>query len=293
MQHIWTNHQSQPVKIKKFLQSQGFGHRLISDIKHGQGQLLVNRQRVQPTDTLAAEQSITVIVKPEIPDETVVASQLPIQVVFENDNWLVVDKPAGITSIPGPSNQEDTLLNRIKGYLIKQQDEDLRPHLITRLDRFTSGLMLVAKNRVAQSLIAQQVQSHQIDKRYLAIATGRVSPDHQLIDLPIGRVDNSPRRAVMQIGQSARTEYWCEQTNEQWSLLRLKLHTGRTHQIRVHLSNAGHPLLGDQLYGGETQLINRQALHATQLSFIDPFTGEKLTFTSPMPADMCAVLEKS
>lgn len=182
-------------------------------------------------------------------------------------------------------------MNRIKGYLIDQGSKDLRPHFISRLDRFTSGLVLVAKNRLAQSLIANQVEQHLIDKQYWAIVSGQVSEEHGFLSQPIGRVADSPRRAVMNNGQSAKTEYWREQVNDSWTLVRVKLHTGRTHQIRVHFSNIGHPLLGDQLYDGPLELISRQALHAYHIEFVDPFDQQTRMFEAAIPEDMKNVLD--
>lgn len=172
MRYTWTNQGSQPEKIKPFLQALGMGNRLISDIKHGQGQFLINGQTVAPTALVPSGAQLTIIVNPEPVDPAVQVNHQPITVVYEDEHWLVVDKPAGLSSIPGPTNQTDTLLNRIKGYLMEQGADDLRPHLVSRLDRFTSGLVLIAKHRVAHSMIASQVQNHEIDKRYLAIVSG-------------------------------------------------------------------------------------------------------------------------
>ena len=196
----------------------------------------------------------------------------------------MIDKPAGLASVPGPTEQADTALNRVKGYLVAQKSVDLRPHLITRLDRFTSGLLLVAKHRVASSMISQQVEQHQVKKEYLALVSGHLPADHGMIDQPILRVANQAARVVDPAGQAAKTEYWVEQATATHSLVRLRLHSGRTHQIRVHLSWLGNPLVGDHLYGGELDRLDHQALHATTLSFIDPFTQAEVNLISPLPS---------
>ncbi|WP_367342735.1 RluA family pseudouridine synthase [Limosilactobacillus sp.] len=292
MENTWIYRGQDPIKIKKFLQSLGMGHRLFNDIKRGDGQFLVDHRPVRPTTKVLPNQPLTVKVNPESPDPDVAISDKAIDIIFEDDNWLVINKPAGMASIPGPTTGNDTLLNRVKGYLQKSGSEDLRPHLITRLDQGTSGLLLIAKNHVAQSMISQQVQGHKLGKQYLAIVQGRIELDGGTIDQPIARVAGQAQRVIDPSGQAAQTDYQVEQRGNGWTLVRAILKTGRTHQIRVHFSSIGHPLLGDHLYGGSLDQIKRQALHAAHLSFTDPFTLKKLSFDAPMPADMQAILGK-
>lgn len=284
MEATWQYTGTEPVKIKKYLQSLGMGHRLFNDIKKGQGEFLVDHRPVRPTTKILPNQPLTIKVAPEMADPTVQVSSEPLAVVYEDANWLVVDKPAGVTSIPGPTVDNGTVLNRVKGYLEAAGSTDLRPHLITRLDRFTGGLLLVAKHHVASSMISQQVQQHRMLKEYTAIVAGQLSTAHGMIDQPIARRADQVRRVVAADGQPARTEYWVEATGENWSRVRVRLHTGRTHQIRVHFAFIGHPLVGDQLYGGDTSKFDHQLLHASKLSFKDPFSQKQLTFTSALPA---------
>ncbi|HJG50047.1 MAG TPA: RluA family pseudouridine synthase [Limosilactobacillus ingluviei] len=284
MENTWQYRGTEPIKIKRYLQSLGMGHRLFNDIKNGAGEFLVDHRPVRPTTKILPNQPLTVKVTPERPDPTVQVSDGPLQIAYEDANWLVIDKPAGLASVPGPTEQADTALNRVKGYLVAQKSVDLRPHLITRLDRFTSGLLLVAKHRVASSMISQQVEQHQVKKEYLALVSGHLPADHGMIDQPILRVANQAARVVDPAGQAAKTEYWVEQATATHSLVRLRLHSGRTHQIRVHLSWLGNPLVGDHLYGGELDRLDHQALHATTLSFIDPFTQAEVNLISPLPS---------
>lgn len=291
MEYTWHKPDSQAETTKHFLQQKGISHRLISKLKKGQGRLLVDGQDRKPHFQLAQPADVTVIFPPEKEDPSVPASFKPLDILYEDENWLVVDKPAGLTSIPGPSNREDTLVNRVKGHLKQKGVQDLVPHVITRLDRFTSGLVLVAKHRFAQGLINKQVEGHQIKKRYYALVEGSLPHQHGKIDFPLGRIKDSFRRGRDPEGKPALTEYWVkEDFSGRASLVDVCLHTGRTHQIRAHFAGIGHPLLGDELYGGKTDLINRQALHAYSLEFTDPFTQKIKKFKSSILIDIKKVL---
>lgn len=292
MQITWTNQDQVDAGIKQFLGVHGVSHRMYNDLKQS-GTIMVNGNETKLDYKLQVGDKITIIFPPEESDDDVAFSDQPIDVIYEDDNWLVINKPDGLTSVPGPANREDTLVNRIKGYLKQQGAVDLKPHLITRLDRFTSGLVLVAKHRLANSLANQEVAEHKIDKYYYAIVAGTGLPDHDIVDLPIGRVGDNFRREVIDDGQAAKTEFWVIKTFSDYTLVKLKLHTGRTHQIRVHMTALGHPLLGDELYDGPLdKSINRQALHAYYLSFNDGITNQIRTFETELPNDMTAVIKE-
>lgn len=292
MQSTWTYRGSEPIKIKRYLQSLGMGHRLFNDIKNGAGDFLVDGRHVRPTTMVLPNQPLTVKLSNEPADSSVQISHEPLNIIYEDQNWFVVDKPAGLVSIPGPHEDNGTVLNRVVGHLQDEHDENRRPHLITRLDQYTAGLLLVAKHRLATSMISQQVEHHTMIKEYVALVSGKLPESHGLINSPIKRVPGSPRRIVDPAGQSASTEYWLEKTNGSISLLRLRLHSGRTHQIRVHLSSQGCPILGDQLYGGDMQHFSHQALAAIYLQFMDPFSGKKMTFETKLPREMQLVADK-
>ncbi|MBU7496170.1 RluA family pseudouridine synthase [Lactiplantibacillus pentosus] len=290
MQFTWTHH-GEPLAMKRFLTQHGISMRTIKAIKHGAGDFLVNDQVKTGVITINTGDVAGIRLPDEAADETVAVSHQPPQVQYEDANWLVVDKPAGLTSVPGPSNREDTLVNRIKGYLVATQAPNQRPHLITRLDRDTSGLVLVAKHHVAQGMLTDPKLADQLVKTYLAWIEGTLTPASGTIDQPIGRLDDSPRRGVTASGQRAITTYQVETSTlaHAVSRVRLQLVTGRTHQIRVHLSALGHPLLGDALYDGNQTWIKRQALHAASLQFYDPFAEQTRRFEAPLPADLQAL----
>ncbi|EIW14649.1 ribosomal large subunit pseudouridine synthase [Lactiplantibacillus pentosus KCA1] len=290
MQFTWTHH-GEPLAMKRFLTQHGISMRTIKAIKHGAGDFLVNDQVKTGVITINTGDVAGIRLPDEAADETVAVSYQPLQVLYEDANWLVVDKPAGLTSVPGPSNREDTLVNRIKGYLIATEAANQRPHLITRLDRDTSGLVLVAKHHVAQGMLTDPKLADQLVKTYLAWIEGTLTPASGTIDQPIGRIDDSPRRGVTASGQRAITTYQVETATlaHAVSRVRLQLVTGRTHQIRVHLAALGHPLLGDALYDGNQTWIKRQALHAASLQFYDPFAEQTRRFEAPLPADLQAL----
>ena len=290
MEFTW-QHQGQSMAMKRFLTTHAISMRTIKAIKHGTGAFLVNNQVQTGVITIHDGDIAGIQLPDEAPDTAVVVSEQPIQIEYEDANWLVLNKPAGLTSVPGPSNRTDTLVNRIKGYLIASHASNQRPHLITRLDRDTSGLVLVAKHRVAQGMLTEPRIAAQLVKTYQAWIEGTITPASGTIDRPIGRVADSPRRAVTTAGQRAITTYQVEadQLQHNVSRLRLKLVTGRTHQIRVHLTALGHPLLGDTLYGGNLAWIQRQALHAASLQFFDPFSEQTLHFEAALPADLQAL----
>ena len=232
-----------------------------------------------------------------IPDEeaheTLLADDVPIEIIFEDEHLLVVNKPAGIASIPAQYHPRGTMANRVKAYYVAQGYADQVVHVVTRLDRDTSGLMLFAKHGFAHAKLDQSLQQKKFVKKYQALVSGDVYAleEHGNISLPIGRdLSSLLRRQVIETGQKAETEYWLKKRNRHCALVDVQLHTGRTHQIRVHFSAIGCPLLGDELYDGALdQGIDRQALHCYSLTFPHPFKREQLSFTLPLAEDMATI----
>ena len=292
MRVTWRKEDTRQQTLKSFLRKQGVSQRLYGKLKKGYGQVLVDGQKTKLAILLDRPVAVTLDLPADAAEENVAVSHTPIEVIYEDEFWLVVNKPAGLTSVPGPSNSTDTLVNRVKGYLIEQNSAVEAPRIITRLDRYTSGLVLFAKHSFAQAQIADQVESHRMDKRYFALVQGQIAREHGFIEGPIARVTDDVKYQITPDGRFAKSEYWLEKSNAELSLVQVKLHTGRTHQIRVHFSENGHPLLGDKLYGGERTLIARQALHAGKLGFTDPFTKKYLEFSCPIPPDMQLIIDK-
>ena len=287
----WTVTDNDPQSLKKFLNTKGISHRMYKSAKSDGGQFRVGGRKVDATVVLRAGDQVTVDFPAEVSDPNVAVSRQPISVIYEDDNWLIVDKPAGLTVVPGPANRDDTLVNRVKGHLVENGAEDLVPHIITRLDRFTSGLVLIAKHRLANSLANEMLAAKTLHKQYQAVVAGVGLEKHGFIDRPIAKDPTGYGQRISDDGKPAQTEYWVDQAYKDRTMVDVALHTGRTHQIRVHFASIDHPLLGDALYHGPMDLgIGRQALHATQLSFEDPFSNRTLSFKSQLPQDISALL---
>ena len=292
MEFTWQNEGKQQT-LKKFLAARGVSHRLMGKIRRQKGAVLVDGKKAPFGTVLHQNEQVTLVLPEEKPVIKIAASPKPIEVLYEDANWLLVAKPAGLTSVLGPSNREDTLVNRVKYYLERNGRKNVVPHIITRLDRYTSGVVLLAKHSFAQGLIDKQVSNHEFDKRYYAIVAGQVTKQHGLIEAPLKRKEGENFQIVSPDGRQAVTEYWLKANLAGGSLVEVKLHTGRTHQIRVHFQSKGHPLLGDELYKGPLDMgIERQALHAYHLAFNDPFTNKRLVVEAPLPSDMKSVLAK-
>lgn len=284
MKFTWVNTTSEPISTKRFLNQQGISHRMYSELKELSGAILVNGQRQTEVPVNA---TVQVNFPAELGDPQIAIDNTPIQVIFEDDNWLVVNKAAGISSVPGPSDRTTTLVNKIKGHWQQAGSQNLIPHIITRLDRDTSGVVLVAHNRLANSLANQLQENHQIQKQYLAVVSGTGLAEHDLIDLPLAKNPTGYDQLVTPDGKKAVTEYWKLAEVNGNTVLKIQLHTGRTHQIRAHFSYLGHPLIGDALYQGPLdQGLTSQALHAITLQFSDPFTEQTQRLVADLPADL-------
>ncbi|MDV7686332.1 RNA pseudouridine synthase [Oenococcus oeni] len=295
MEFSWISETKEPEKVRLFLKARGVSHRMFSQIKHFGGKIVVEGREVFTNDYVKNGEKITIFMPPESENVELDADFTdPLKVVFEDKNFLIVDKPAFVTTVPGHADRKTTLVNMIKAHLIQEKADSLVPHVVTRLDRDTSGLVLLAKHKFAHALLNDALmEHHDIEKFYVALVSGNFQEDHGMIDEPIGRIEGDfIRRQVRQDGKRSVTEYWVEKRFDNFTQLRIQLHTGRTHQIRVHMAWAGHPLIGDVLYGGpHSKLISRQALHASEMIFFDPFANKNQHFNAGLPDDIQRIIE--
>jgi 23S rRNA pseudouridine1911/1915/1917 synthase len=216
-----------------------------------------------------------------------------LRIVYVDDDLAVVDKPAGLVVHPAPSHTGPTLVSEL-GDLLGGGDEAERPGIVHRLDKETSGLLVVARNDEAHSALQAQVQRREVERIYLALARGHLASRTGTIDAPIGRASRQRHRMAVSgaASREARTHFEVIELLVAETFLEARLETGRTHQIRAHFAAIGHPLLGDSSYGGERKYgLARQFLHAHRLSFDHPVSGERLGFRSELPADLAAALE--
>ena len=286
----WQYCGTKPMKVKTFLKRQQVSRRLLSKVRHEGGGILIDEQEGRAVDQLLPAQTITVLLPPERGRKgEIVPSFVPIEIIYEDRDILVINKPPHVPSVPSVLYPGDSLVNRISGYYRIRGYMGVVPHIVSRLDRDTSGLVLFAKHRYAHSLLDKQMQQRQIIKEYLALLTGEIPEENEFdITAAIKRDPNSLfKRQISQTGQQAFTHIKCLQSGSLGSLCLVTPKTGRTHQIRVHCASIGHPLQGDTMYGKQAhQHLDRQALHCWRLHFKQPLTGKMLAFSAPLPPDM-------
>jgi 23S rRNA pseudouridine1911/1915/1917 synthase len=257
------------------------------------GNITVNGRPAKSGHRLSPGDRIDITIPPAPPSE-LKPEAIPLKIIYEDDDLIVVDKPAGLTVHPAPGHPEHTLVNAILAHFPHLADigDSLRPGVVHRLDKDTSGVMLVAKNSAAQIDLARQFQSHSVTKAYLVLVKGKLTPENGIIEADIGRDPrNRKKMAVVAKGREARTEYRVIKYIGRYTLLEVMPETGRTHQIRVHLAAIGFPVVGDKVYGVKSKYLSRQFLHASRLGFKLPSTGEYVEFESALPPDLEQALE--
>ena len=264
-------------------------HRLIVN-----GSVLLNGSAVKPSQRVQIGDRVSVTVPAPRPLDLVPQS-MPLTVVHQDAHIVVIDKPAGLSVHPGPGHPDHTLVNGLLALCpdIQGVGDGIRPGIVHRLDKDTSGLMVVAKHHSAHRALSDQIKAREVTKGYLALAAGALNPPNGQVDAPIFRDPRHRKRmAVVPGGRESLTRYQVLERFAGFSLLELYLETGRTHQIRVHLAHLGHPLLGDVLYGRPSPLLHRHFLHAHHLGFRHPFSGEPIEFRCGLPEDLARVVDE-
>nr|WP_245830964.1 RluA family pseudouridine synthase [Sediminibacillus massiliensis] len=276
--------------IKEFLQNQGFSRRILKAVKFEGGRISLNGKDVTVRQHLKTDDELEVIFPPEQRGDRMEAEELDLDIVYEDEDVLVLNKRAGIATIPSRNHPKGTIANGLLAHY-ERKDLDYTVHIVTRLDKDTSGLLLVAKHRFSHSALSFAQKQGKINRRYTAGIEGTLAMKCGTIDAPIGRKSDSLiEREVRADGQYAVTHYQVRKEFQDRTSVEVRLETGRTHQIRVHFAHLGHPLLGDTLYGGTTKYINRQALHCHSLEFNHPATKERMHFTAKAPEDFEGLL---
>jgi 23S rRNA pseudouridine1911/1915/1917 synthase len=280
--------------LKDFLlQEVKVSRRALTDLKFHGGKISINGDDKTVRYQLQEADEVEITFPEEIRSTKLQPEPIPLQIVYEDSHLLIINKVAGMSTIPSREHPNHSVANALLHHYNKQ-DLSYAVHVVTRLDRDTSGLLLIAKHRFCHHLLSLEQREGTINRTYEAIVHGTLIQEKGKIDLPIGRKpDSIIERTVIENGKRAITNFTCLNRNNHSTYVQLTLETGRTHQIRVHMSAIGHPLFGDDLYGGKREQIHRQALHCSNLTFIHPFTKEKMNFSCQLPNDMKKLLTTS
>lgn len=260
------------------------------------GKITLNGQLVKASYNIKPGDEVVVDIPQPQPVE-IIAQDIPLPIIYQDQDLAVVDKPKGMVVHPAHGNRDNTMVNALLFHLhdLSGINGDLRPGIVHRLDKDTSGVMVVAKNDLAHRSLAEQIKVHSIKREYIALVHGVIKENLGTIDAPIGRSPlDRKKMAVVKDGRPAVSHYEVMQRFNNYCLVKVTLMTGRTHQIRVHFAYIKHPVVGDPLYGSAKKHfdLESQALHAYKLGFIHPRTGSYMEFTSPLPPYFQAILER-
>ena len=279
------------LRIEQYLRRRGYSYQNLTQLKKMPESILVNSVWSYMRTTLKNGDNLTVHIQENESSPHIPPVKLPLDIIYEDEDIIVVNKPAGMPIHPSLNNYRNSLANALM-YYYQEQGESFIFRCTNRLDRDTSGLTVIAKHLVSSSILSGMGVRHEIIREYLAVVRGSIKPSEGTIDAPIGRTGSSliERRIDFEHGERAITHYRVIEERNGHSLVSLILETGRTHQIRVHMKYIGHPLVGDYLYNPDMEFIDRQALHSHRLSFLHPVTAKQMEFTAPLPADMQRIL---
>lgn len=279
------------LRIEQYLRRKGYSGQNLAEIKRMPKSVLVNGEHYYMKQKLNTGDHLSIHICETKCSEKIPPIQIPLDIVYEDEDIIVINKPAGMPIHPSLNNYTNSMANALAWYY-QEQGKPFIFRCCNRLDRDTSGLTVVAKHLVSGNILSDMVRRRDIHREYLAIVRGHVSPEAGTINAPLARKPGTiiERTVDWEQGEAAITHYRLIEERNGHSLVSLRLETGRTHQIRIHMKYLGYPLIGDYLYNPDMEYIGRQALHSHRLSFTHPITGEPMEFTAPLPKDMEKVL---
>lgn len=273
--------------IRGYLRKKGYSGQNLIQLKKREGGILLNGEPAYVIHPVHPGDRLTVHISETEVSEKIPPVQLPLHIIYEDEDLMVLDKPSNMPIHPSMNNYENSLANALAWYFA-QKNEPFVFRCVNRLDRDTTGLTIIAKHGISSGILSTAAANRLIHREYLAIVEGTGLPHTGTVDVPLGRKPGSAieRMVDPENGERAVTHFRVLSEKNGCTLLSLHLETGRTHQIRVHMKHLGHPLIGDFLYNPEDTRMSRQALHSCRLSFTHPVTGELMSFTAPLPEDM-------
>lgn len=281
------------LRVEQFLRRKRYSGQNLSEIKRMPKSILVNGVHYYMRQELSKADHLQVRICETKNSEKIPPTNLPLNIIYEDEDLLVLNKPAGMPIHPSLNNYTNSMANAL-AYYFQSQGKPFIFRCCNRLDRDTSGLTIVSKHLVSGSILSDMTKYREVHREYLAIARGSVTPSEGTIQAPLGRKEGTiiERTVDWEHGEDAVTHYKVVKEANGHSLVSLRLETGRTHQIRIHMKYLGYPLIGDYLYNPDMEYMTRQALHSHHMEFTHPITGEHMSFTAPLPEDMARVMQE-
>lgn len=281
------------LRVEQFLRRKRYSGQNLSEIKRMPKSILVNGVHYYMRQELSTGDHLQVRICETKNSEKIPPTNLPLDIIYEDEDLLVLNKPAGMPIHPSLNNYTNSMANAL-AYYFQSQGKPFIFRCCNRLDRDTSGLTIVSKHLVSGSILSDMTKYREVHREYLAIARGSVTPSEGTIQAPLGRKEGTiiERTVDWEHGEDAVTHYKVVKEANGHSLVSLRLETGRTHQIRIHMKYLGYPLIGDYLYNPDMEYMTRQALHSHHMEFTHPITGEHMSFTAPLPEDMARVMQE-
>ena len=281
------------LRVEQFLRRKRYSGQNLSEIKRMPKSILVNGVHYYMRQELSTGDHLQVRICETQNSEKIPPTKLALDIIYEDEDLLVLNKPAGMPIHPSLNNYTNSIANAL-AYYFQSQGKPFIFRCCNRLDRDTSGLTIVSKHLVSGSILSDMTKYRKVHREYLAIVRGSVTPSEGTIQAPLGRKDGTiiERTVDWEHGEDAVTHYKVVKEANWHSLVSLHLETGRTHQIRIHMKYLGYPLIGDYLYNPDMEYMTRQALHSHHMEFTHPITGEHMSFTAPLPEDMARVMQE-